>query len=39
MLNSLKHVRASHLLDRAAFDFEKLPPSRGERNAVSQGTE
>jgi len=30
MLNSLKHVRASHLLDRASFDFQKLPPSRGE---------
>ena len=28
MLNSLKHVRASHLLDREAFDFERLPPSR-----------
>ena len=28
MLNSLKHVRASHLLDREAFDFRKLPPSR-----------
>ena len=39
MLNSLKHVRASHLLDRAAFDFERLPPSRSERSAVPQGTE
>jgi tRNA 2-thiocytidine biosynthesis protein TtcA len=28
MLNSLKHVRTSHLLDRDAFDFERLPPSR-----------
>lgn len=28
MLNSLRHVRASHLLDPAAFDFEALPPSR-----------
>jgi tRNA 2-thiocytidine biosynthesis protein TtcA len=28
MLNSLKHVRASHLLDRGAFDFDRLPPSR-----------
>ena len=28
MLNSLKHVRASHLLDRDAFDFERLPSSR-----------
>jgi tRNA 2-thiocytidine biosynthesis protein TtcA len=33
MLNSLKHVRASHLLDREAFDFERLPPSRSERPA------
>lgn len=30
MLNSLRHVRVSHLLDREAFDFERLPPSRGE---------
>ncbi len=30
MLNSLKHVRTSHLLDRDSFDFRKLPPSRGE---------
>ena len=29
MLNSLKHVRASHLLDADSFDFERLPPSRG----------
>ena len=28
MLNSLKHVRTSHLLDRGAFDFRALPPSR-----------
>src|SRR5262245_21626061 len=28
MLNSLRHVRSSHLLDRDAFDFRKLPPSR-----------
>ncbi len=28
MLNSLKHVRASHLLDPGAFDFDRLPPSR-----------
>ena len=28
MLNSLRHVRASHLLDRDAFDFQALPPSR-----------
>jgi tRNA 2-thiocytidine biosynthesis protein TtcA len=30
MLNSLKHVRPSHLLDREAFDFDRLPTSRGE---------
>ena len=30
MLNSLKHVRTSHLLDPESFDFERLPPSRGE---------
>jgi tRNA 2-thiocytidine biosynthesis protein TtcA len=29
MLNSLKHVRTSHLLDPESFDFRKLPPSRG----------
>ena len=28
MLNSLKHVRTSHLLDPDAFDFTALPPSR-----------
>ena len=28
MLNSLRHVRTSHLLDPQAFDFESLPPSR-----------
>jgi tRNA 2-thiocytidine biosynthesis protein TtcA len=28
MLNSLKHVRTSHLLDRRTFDFQGLPPSR-----------
>jgi tRNA 2-thiocytidine biosynthesis protein TtcA len=28
MLNSLKHVRPSHLLDREAFDFDRLPPTR-----------
>jgi tRNA 2-thiocytidine biosynthesis protein TtcA len=39
MLNSLKHVRTSHLLDREAFDFDRLPPSRGERSNASQGTE
>ena len=39
MLNSLKHVRASHLLDRDAFDFDRLPPSRGEPAGHLQGTE
>ena len=39
MLNSLKHVRTSHLLDRDAFDFDRLPPSRGVRSAALQGTE
>jgi len=28
ILNSLRHVRASHLLDRDAFDFRALPSSR-----------
>jgi tRNA 2-thiocytidine biosynthesis protein TtcA len=28
MLNSLKHVRTSHLFDPQAFDFKSLPPSR-----------
>jgi tRNA 2-thiocytidine biosynthesis protein TtcA len=28
MLHSLRHVRTSHLLDRDAFDFQVLPPSR-----------
>ena len=28
MFNSLRHVRSSHLLDEAAFDFRALPPSR-----------
>jgi len=36
MLNSLKHVRASHLLDRLAFDFRALPPSRGEPRLDNQ---
>ena len=35
MLNSLRHVRASHLLDRDAFDFRALPPSRTPRAAQS----
>jgi tRNA 2-thiocytidine biosynthesis protein TtcA len=33
MLNSLKHVRPSHLLDRDAFDFDRLPPSRAAARA------
>lgn len=36
MLNSLRHVRASHLLDRGAFDFVGLPPTRGEPGAQPQ---
>jgi len=39
MLNSLKHVRASHLLDPEAFDFDRLPPSRGEREVLSQAAD
>ena len=39
MLNSLRHVRASHLLDREAFDFDRLPPSRGATSTGLQGTE
>jgi len=35
MLHSLCHVRASHLLDRDAFDFRALPPSRSARARVS----
>jgi tRNA 2-thiocytidine biosynthesis protein TtcA len=30
MLNSLRHVRTSHLLDRDAFDFRALPPLEGQ---------
>jgi tRNA 2-thiocytidine biosynthesis protein TtcA len=30
MLNSLKHVRTSHLFDSQAFDFKSLPPSRAQ---------
>jgi tRNA 2-thiocytidine biosynthesis protein TtcA len=33
MLNSLRHVRPSHLLDRDAFDFDRLPPSRTAADA------
>jgi tRNA 2-thiocytidine biosynthesis protein TtcA len=39
MLNSLCHVRPSHLLDREVFDFDRLPPSRGKFSARLQGTE
>ena len=39
MLNSLKHVRASHLLDPESFDFERLPPSREARAGVAQAAE
>jgi tRNA 2-thiocytidine biosynthesis protein TtcA len=35
MLNSLKHVRASHLLDPQAFDFKSLPPSRAAVSPLS----
>jgi tRNA 2-thiocytidine biosynthesis protein TtcA len=31
MLNGLRHVRTSHLLDRDAFDFRALPPSRARK--------
>ena len=34
MLNSLRHVRTSHLLDRDAFDFTALPPSRAGRTGA-----
>jgi tRNA 2-thiocytidine biosynthesis protein TtcA len=36
MLNSLRHVRASHLLDRDAFDFQALPPSRAVKGPGAQ---
>jgi len=39
MLNSLRHLRASHLLDPQAFDFDRLPPSRGEGEWASQASE
>jgi tRNA 2-thiocytidine biosynthesis protein TtcA len=41
MLNSLRHVRSSHLLDRDAFDFRELPPSRAgsrKRPGVPEAT-
>ena len=39
MLNSLKHVRTSHLLDRESFDFDKLPSSRMGLRAQSHELE
>lgn len=39
MLNSLRHVRPSHLLDREVFDFDRLPPSRGKFSALPQDAE
>jgi tRNA 2-thiocytidine biosynthesis protein TtcA len=39
MLNSLKHVRPSHLLDREAFDFDRLPPSRSRMGLHVQSNE
>ena len=38
MLNSLRHVRNSHLLDREAFDFVGLPPSRTRRTGAPAAT-
>jgi tRNA 2-thiocytidine biosynthesis protein TtcA len=39
MLNSLCHVRPSHLLDREIFDFDRLPSSRGAPGASLEGSE
>jgi tRNA 2-thiocytidine biosynthesis protein TtcA len=39
MLNSLKHLRTSHLLDREAFDFDRLPPSRAGTGLRLQSNE
>jgi tRNA 2-thiocytidine biosynthesis protein TtcA len=39
MLNSLRHVRPSHLLDRGVFDFDRLPPSRAQSAASLEGAE
>ncbi len=39
MLNSLRHVRPSHLLDRGVFDFDRLPPSRAQSTASLEGVE
>jgi tRNA 2-thiocytidine biosynthesis protein TtcA len=39
MLHALRHVRPSHLLDRDAFDFRALPPSRGRPKSKSADPE
>ena len=39
MLNSLRHVRSSHLLDREAFDFRGLPPSRAKPRKRPESSE
>jgi len=39
MVNSLRHVRPSHLLDREVFDFDRLPPSRGATRLATQPDE
>jgi len=39
MLNSLRHVRPSHLLDRDVFDFDRLPPSRSGPAGNTQPSE
>src|SRR5688572_26470106 len=36
MMNSLRHVRTSHLLDRDAFDFQVLPPSRAGKTTPAR---
>jgi tRNA 2-thiocytidine biosynthesis protein TtcA len=39
MLNSLRHVRPAHLLDRTAFDFDRLPPARSTMGKSCQDPE
>lgn len=39
MLNSLRHVRPSHLLDRGVFDFDRLLPSRAPTTPSIEGAE
>jgi len=39
MVNALRHVRASHLLDPEAFDFVGLPPSRSQYGSQLQHAE